>query len=511
MSAVQSLWGKITEKMEPPVFLGAAFLVIAFVIFGGLYTDLAGSIFHDLQTTVSTTLGWYYMTISTGFLIFVLWLMFSRFGSLRLGPPDSRPEFGNFAWFSMLFSAGMGIGIVFWGVAEPLYHYLNPPFGEGSTPEAAQEAMRFTFFHWGLHPWAIYIVLGVSLAYFHFRHGLPLAPRAILYPLIGEKGMRGPIGHGVDILCTVGTLLGVSTSLGLGAMQVNAGMTQFSNLPQTTEVQVWLIALITLIATISVVSGIHRGIQRLSQLNLLFAALLMLFVFIAGPTLYILETFTGSLGLYLQNLPQMSLWVEFSRDSDWQASWTFFYWGWWISWSPFVGVFVARISRGRTIREFVFWVLLVPVIGTFFWLSVFGGTALHEVIFEGANLAQTVQDNVGLSLHALLQEFPFTAVTLIWATLVIVVFFVTSSDSGSLVNDMITSGGHPNPAKPQRVFWAVSEGAVAATLLVVGGLKAIQDATISMGSLMSIILLLACVSLIRALRQDYVKIHHEAH
>jgi len=406
--------------------------------------------------------------IATGFLIFSLYLVFSRFGKIRLGGPDDRPEFSYFSWFVMLFSAGMGTGLVFWGVAEPITHYIDPPLAGARTPEAAREAMRFTFFHWGLHPWAIYIVIGLGIAYFHFRHKLPLAPRSLLYPLIGER-MYGPIGHGVDILCTVGTLLGVATSLGLGAMQINTGIAEYFDVPFTTGVQVMIVATITGVATISVVSGIRAGIRRLSQLNLILAAILFAFVLLAGPTVYLLDTFVGTLGLYLQQLPKTSLWIDFTRESDWQANWTLFYWGWWISWAPFVGVFVARISRGRTVREFIVSVLIMPTCATFLWLSVFGGTGLHREIFGGGGLSSMVQNNVALSLHAMLRDLPLPELTLALATLVIVIFFITSSDSGSLVDDMVTSGGHPDPPRAQRVFWAVSEGMVAATLLIVGG------------------------------------------
>lgn len=505
MLAMQSLgnrilqrWQIITSRMSPPVFFGSAACVIAFCIFGGVFTETASQSFAGLQENISRTFGWYYALSATAFVIFAFWLLVSPYGRLRLGPPDARPEFGYSAWFAMLFSAGMGTGLVFWGVAEPLYHYADPLFAEGRTPEAAREAMRYTFFHWGLHPWAIYILFGVAIAYFHFRHDLPLAPRSILHPLIGNR-IYGPIGHGVDILCTVGTLLGVSTSLGLGAMQINSGIAQFFDVPQATGVQVAIIALITLVATISVVSGIKAGIRRLSMLNIALAFILMMFVLLAGSTVYILDTFVGSLGSYVQKLPLMSLWVDFTRNTDWQVDWTLFYWGWWISWSPFVGVFVARISRGRTIREFVLTVMLVPTLATFVWLSVFGGSALHIEIFGSGGLGEVVHDNVALSLHALLRELPLASIFMVWATLVITIFFITSSDSGSLVDDMVTSGGHPNPPRAQRVFWALSEGAVAATLLIVGGLRAIQDASISLGFFMSILLVLIAVSLYKAL------------
>ncbi|SFR57654.1 choline/glycine/proline betaine transport protein [Marinobacter daqiaonensis] len=487
--------------MSPPVFFGSALCVIAFCVFGGVFTETATRTFTGLQSWITIHFGWYYSLAVTAFVVFALWLLVSPYGSIRLGPPDARPRFGYASWFAMLFSAGMGTGLVFWGVAEPLYHYGNPLFADANTPHAAREAMQYTFFHWGLHPWAIYILFGVAIAYFHFRHELPLAPRSILHPLIGKR-IHGPIGHGVDILCTVGTLLGVSTSLGLGAMQINSGIAQFMDVPQDVSIQVAIIAAITLVATISVVAGIKAGIRRLSMLNISLAFILMLFVLVAGPTVYIMEVLVGSLGVYLQNLPKMSLFVDFSRDSDWQASWTLFYWGWWISWSPFVGIFVARVSRGRTIREFVVSVMLVPTLVTFAWMAVFGGTALNIELFGESGLARTVQENVSVSLHALLQELPLARLTMMWATLVVVIFFITSSDSGSLVDDMVTSGGHPNPSRIQRIFWAVSEGSVAATLLIVGGLKAIQNASISLGFFMSMLLIAICFSLYLGLRSE---------
>jgi len=504
MVSPKTYWSRIIAKMEPIVFFGSALSVIAFCAFGGLFTSTAEAVFRNLQETIVATFGWYYALVVTALLLFSFWLLVSRYRDIRLGPEDSKPEFSYPAWFAMLFSAGMGTGIVFWGVAEPLYHYASPPSGEPGSPEAARQAMQYSYFHWGLHAWGIYVLFGAALAFFHFRLGKPLAPRSIFYPLLGERA-EGWLGHLIDILCTVGTLLGVATSLGLGAMQLNSGLSAFTNLPNTVWVQVTIIALITLVALISVVSGIHAGIRRLSMVNIGLSASLLLFVLITGPTVYVMETFVGALGLYLQNLPLMSLWVDFSRDRNWQADWTFFYWGWWLSWSPFVGIFVARISRGRTLKEFIVSVLIVPSIGTFLWMAVFGGSALYSEIFAESGLLERVQNDVAVSLHALLQTLPLAQITLIFASLVIVVFFVTSSDSGSLVDDMVTSGGHPDPPRAQRVFWAVSEGAVAATLLIIGGLQAIQHASIAMGFLMSILLVAICFSLSKALREEFVQ------
>lgn len=502
MNFLRTLLRRIVSAMQPTVFFGSAALVVGFIIFGALDTQHARQLFSAVQNFIVHQLGWFYVLSVTLLFLFVIWLYFSPYGSIRLGGDDARPEFGRFAWFTMLFSAGMGTGLVFWGVAEPLYHYAGPPMAAPETHAAVKESLQFAFFHWGLHPWAIYIVFGLTIAYFHFRHGLPLAPRSMLYPLIGER-FRGIIGHSLDILCTVGTLFGVATSLGLGARQINSGLTYLFDIQDNTFVQIMLIAGITLLATISVVSGIHRGIKHLSQFNIILAFALLLFVFVAGPTLYQIKIFLTSTGDYLQNLVGMSLWVDARPDSDWQANWTLFYWGWWLSWSPFVGIFVARISRGRTIREFILYVSMVPTLVTFLWLAVFGGSAMHMELNGSPEILQIVQDNVALSLHALLDRLPFSAITTFLGTILILTFFITSSDSGSLVDDMVTSGGHPNPPAAQRIFWASAEGAVAAVLLYIGGLKALQTASLTTGLPLALFLLAACVGLVRALRADY--------
>lgn len=487
--------------MEPTVFIGSALVVIGFVIFGSFFTETATQVFGNIQTFIVDTFGWFYVSSASLILIFILYLLFSKYGDIRLGGDDAQPEFSYFAWFTMLFSAGMGTGLVFWSVAEPINHYINPPLSEGESLASLEESMQFTFFHWGLHPWAIYVLFGLALAYYHFRHNLPLAPRSMLYPLIG-KHIYGIAGHVVDIMATVGTLFGVATSLGLGAMQINAGVSQLSEIPIETSVQIILIATITAIATVSVVLGLKKGISRLSRFNIILAIVLLVFVFVAGPTVYILNTFSTSLGNYLQQLVHTSFWVDIREGNTWQNDWTLFYWAWWISWSPFVGVFTARISKGRTVREFVFWVLLLPTFVTFIWLSVFGGTGLHLQTVEGVNLYETIKDEVAISLHVLLKNLPWTSITSVLATLLITIFFITSSDSGSLVDDMVTSGGHPNPPKAQRVFWAVSEGSVAATLLLSGGLQALRTASLTSGLPMAVLLLIAGYGLLKSFRAD---------
>jgi len=489
------------KRMQPTVFIGSAALVIGFCVFGGAFTAQAAALFEQLQAWIAELFGWYYKLLVTLLVALALIAVVSPAGRIRLGRPDDRPEFSVPAWFAMLFAAGMGTGLVFWGVAEPLHHYLEPHHAEARTPQAGIEAMRYAFFHWGLHPWAIYVSLALAIAYYHFRIGLPLAPRSVLWPLIGKR-IYGNIGHAVDILCTVGTLLGVATSLGLGAMQINAGLSMSMGIESATWVQIAIIATITAVATISVVSGVQHGIRRLSIFNLVLAFVLLTFVFIVGPTARILETLVGGTGEYLQTLLGTSLETGFARDPGWMTNWTLFYWGWWISWSPFVGIFVARISKGRTVRELILAALLVPTGVTLLWMSTFGGTALHLERFTETAIAQQAVDDVAVSLHLLLSELPLGTYSTIFATLVVIVFFVTSSDSGSLVDDMVTSGGHPHPPVSQRLFWALSEGAVAATLLLVGGLAAIQQAAITMALPMSLLLVAATWGMYRALRTD---------
>jgi choline/glycine/proline betaine transport protein len=499
---VQPRLSRLLSTMQPTVFLGSAAVVIGFVALGVGWPDTAQQVFGAIQSAILTHFGWFYVLGATGLLLFVLWLLISPYRTIRLGGEDSEPELSYLSWFAMMFSAGMGTGLVFWGVAEPVMHWSDPPFSNAADGGPVREALRLSFFHWGLHPWAVYIVFGLSIAYFHFRHELPLAPRSLLYPLIG-KHIHGPIGHAVDILATVGTLFGVATSLGLGAIQINSGLTRLSGLPQAAAVQVVIIAVITAVATVSVVTGVHRGIRLLSRFNIGLAGVLLLFVFLAGPTVYLIKLFISSTGAYLQHFVSQSLWLDVRPGSEWQFDWTLFYWSWWISWSPFVGVFVARISRGRTVGEFILAVLLVPVLLTFLWLTVFGGTALHSISFgDSGGIAALVQDNASAGLYAMLDQLPWQALTSVLATLMVVVFFVTSSDSGSLVDDMVTSGGHPHPPKAQRIFWAVAEGTVAATLLLSGGLQALRTASLTSGLPMTAFLLIASWGLLKALRAD---------
>ncbi len=500
-----SLHKKLNLDVNPYIFFISIGAILVFLFFGVAFPDGTGEVFGDVQDFIVTQLGWFYILSVAIFLIFVVYLFFSRFKNIKLGPDDSEPDYSYPSWFAMLFSAGMGIGLVFFSVAEPMFHYLAPPTMDGESLEAAREAMKLTFFHWGFHPWAIYIIVGMSLAYFSFRKGMPLSIRSAFYPILGDR-INGWMGNTIDILAIFGTMFGVATSLGLGVMQVNAGLEYLFGIGVSTNIQILLIAGITAVATVSVVLGLDKGIRVLSNFNITVAIGLVIFVFIAGPTIYLLNATVENTGNYLQNLIPSTFWLgTFDEDaSGWLSGWTLFYWGWWIAWSPFVGMFIARISRGRTIQEFIGGVLLVPTAFTFIWLTVFGNTSLHFELYGDGGISGLETEQM---LFAMLDMLPLATISSIAATLVIITFFVTSSDSGSLVIDMLASGGNPNPPVGQRVFWALSEGAVAAVLLLAGGLAALQTAAITTGLPFTVILLLMCYSLYKGLSQEGTERH----
>ncbi len=486
------------------VFWISMCVVVAFVLFGVLFPDPAKTAFDSIQGFITEYFGWYYLLAVTFFLVFALWLMFSRYGSIRLGPAHEKPEFSFIAWFSMLFSAGMGIGLVFWSIAEPIYYFQDPPRGEANTAAAAETAMLFTFFHWGLHAWAIYVVVALTLAYFSFRFRLPFTIRSIFYPIFGDR-IYGPIGHTIDILAIFATLFGLATSLGLGVMQLNTGLNILTGMEVSVGNQILLIAAITAIAVGSVVSGLHRGLKWFSVFNLTVAGVLIVFIFFAGPTLFNLRFLVDTTGNYLQNLIQLSFWNDAVNDSEFQKSWTIFYWAWWIAWSPFVGIFIARVSRGRTIREFVAGALILPSLFVFVWLAIFGGTALH-LEMEGAGIAEAVAEDRTVALYTTLQQLPWPLITSIVASVLIVTYFITSSDSATYVVDaLITRGSKRSPTR-QRVIWGITEGSIAAVLLYTGGeqaLESLQTGSITTGLPFSIILLFVCFNLFRALRREF--------
>ena len=491
--------------INPPVFFGSAALIIGFVIFGAIAPDTVGEVFGAVQHWIVETFGWFYMLAVAVFLVFSVGVAASSMGQIKLGPDDSEPDYNYLTWFAMLFSAGMGIGLMFYGVAEPIMHWQSPPNGDGGTVDAAREAMRITFFHWGVHAWSIYAVIGMSLAYFGFRHNLPLTIRSALYPLIGDR-IQGWAGHTVDILAVLGTMFGVATSLGLGVLQVNSGLSYLFGIPEGITTQLVLIAAITLMATASVVSGLDVGIRRLSELNILLAVLLVVFVLVAGPTLHLLNALTQNVGSYISSIVERTFNLYAYKPNEWMGGWTLFYWAWWIAWSPFVGMFIARVSRGRTIREFVVGVLFAPVGFTFVWMTVFGNTGISLDVGTAAGAISTaVGDNVSTALFRFFEFFPFSGVASLVATLLVITFFVTSSDSGSLVIDIITSGGRTDPPIWQRVFWALTEGVVAAILLLAGGLGGLQTASITAALPFTLVMVIVCWGLLRGLRREGYK------
>lgn len=494
--------------LKKPVFIPASVIIIGLIAFAAIYGATGGGdLFETLNGAVTAGVGWWYILAATGFVLFAIFCGVTRIGNIRLGRDDEKPEFGVLSWFAMLFSAGMGIGLVFYGVAEPLSHYVTPPEAggiPGSTDGAANQALELTLFHWGLHAWAIYVIVGLGLAYMTYRRGRPLSVRWLLEPLLGRKRVEGPIGHAVDVVAIVGTLFGVATSLGFGVQQILAGLGFLGWLDYSSLAVIVLIVAITGIATFSVVSGVDKGLKWLSNINMSLAAGLALFVLVLGPTLFLTQSWVENLGGYLQSLPEMALRTAPFSDDGWAGDWTIFYWGWWMSWAPFVGMFIARISRGRTIREFIAGVLITPTIIGSLWFTIFGDAAILRQR-DGASLLTDGKVNNDTSLFQFLEGLPLGTITSVLAILVIIFFFVTSSDSGSLVIDVLASGGDTETPKVTRIYWAVLEGVAAAVLLLVGGsasLTALQTVSIATAVPFSIVLVLACISLYRAFRYE---------
>ena len=488
--------------VDPLVFWPSALVIVIFIAITLIVGEPMNKVFSNIQSSISSFGGWFFVLSVNIFLFFVLYIAFSKYGKIRLGGSKSRPEFSTVAWFAMLFSAGMGIGILFWSVGEPINHFINPPDAESRSIEAARESMEITFLHWGLHAWGIYALVGMALAFFTFNKKLPLTISSVFYPLLGEK-VNGPWGKVINVLAVVATLFGLATSLGLGVQQVSAGLTHLFNLPDNLTTQVILITIITFAATGSVVAGLSGGVKRLSQMNMILGAIFLLFMLLVGPTLFVMNSFIQNTGGYIQNFFELSFWTETYKQSDWQSDWTVFYWAWWVSWSPFVGMFIARISRRRTLKEFVLGVLIVPTLLTFLWLSTFGGSAIYLELNSLADIASAVTGNIATSLYVLLEQFPLSAVTSIVGVVLVISFFVTSSDSGSLVVDSLTAGGKLDAPIPQRIFWALTEGAVAAVLLIGGGLGALQTAAISTGLPFAVILIILMWSLLKGLQKEH--------
>jgi choline/glycine/proline betaine transport protein len=492
-------------QVNGPVFFTSAITIIIIIVFTLMFKDGAEKYFTATQDFVAKQAGWFYILSVNLFLIFMIYLAFSKFGQLRIGGQSAKPEFKTISWFAMLFSAGMGIGLLFWSISEPIYHFLSPPMAEGGTAEAAKEAMQFTFLHWGFHAWAVYALVGLSLAYFTYSRGLPLTIRSIFYPFLGDK-IYGKIGDAIDIFAVLATVFGLATSLGMGVQQIAAGLNHLFDIDSGVQTQIILIAGITFIATISVVLGVDKGVRILSEWNMRTAVLFLLVVVLLGPTIFIFKSFVQNTGNYLSHFLEAATWTESYTGSNWQNTWTIFYWGWWIAWSPFVGMFIARISKGRTVREFILGVLIVPSLVTFFWISAFGSTAIHRAILGNDTIVYAVNDNVATALFVFLEDYPFAFILNIIAVILIAGFFITSSDSGSLVVDNLTSGGKIDAPVGQRIFWASAEGGVAAVLLLGGGLQALQTATIVTGLPFAVILIIMCFALFRGLDEDLRKL-----
>lgn len=495
-------------KVNKPVFITSSVLIVGFIIFGSLFSETAATLFSFLQAFIAEKFRWLFIILFNMTLVFCIYLTASRYGDIRLGKQTERPQYSLFSWIAMLFSAGIGIGLVYWGTAEPLYHFMAPPLGEAETLESAKQAMNLSFLHWGLHAWAIYTIVALSLAYFHFRRGLPLSIRSTLYPILGQR-IYGKWGHTVDVLAVFGTMFGVVTSLGLGVMQINAGLEGLFGIPSTLTIQFIIIAFVTSLACGSLMLGLDKGIKRLSDINMGLTGILLAFMVILGPTLFIFDSFIENVGNYLANIVTLSTWSEAYSNTDWQKAWTIFYWAWWVSWSPFVGVFIARISRGRTIREFVFGVLLIPMTILFFWFTTFGGVAIQMELLAGMNpevvspgLVAAVQADYGSAIFKLVEYYPLTKPITLLIVVMIVLWFVTSSDSASFVIDMLTAGGDTNPPKIQRLFWALMQGLIAAILLAAGGLDAPQAAAIVAGLPFALVIFVMMYALLRGMSRD---------
>ncbi|WP_110974639.1 choline BCCT transporter BetT [Acinetobacter sp. WCHAc060042] len=499
-----SIKPSLFANVKQNVFLSTVVILVLFLAL--ILFDPSGfeALTKHLNQWIIDSFSWFYVLAVALFLIILVFIALSDMGKIKLGPDHSLPEYSSGSWFAMLFTAGMGIGLMFFGVAEPVMHYVNPPTGDGQTVDAAQQAMRITFFHWGLHAWAIYALVGLSLAYFSFRHNLPLKVRSALYPLVGKK-IYGATGDAVDTFATLGTIFGIATTLGFGVTQINSGLNYLFGIQQSIGIQVGLIIFVTFLASLSVGFGLDKGIKRLSELNLVLALVLLLFVFFTSSSIYILQTSIQNAGQYVSNLFAMTFNLYAYQPNGWIGGWTIMYWAWWISWSPFVGMFIARVSKGRTIREFIVGVLFIPTGFTLIWMGFMGNAALFSIIQEGhTSLITAVQQDSSVALFEFLTHLPFVQISSLIATVLVVLFFVTSADSGSLVIDYLTAETENSPLW-QRLFWTILIALLSIILLMAGGLSALQSATIMSALPFTLIMLLVCWGLLKALRLDVTK------
>ncbi|WP_424237852.1 glycine betaine uptake BCCT transporter [Bhargavaea ginsengi] len=492
-------------KKVSSVFWIAVTLVILAVGYGSLAPESFEQVTSSMTAFITSSFGWYYLLIVTIIVLFCLAMIVSPLGKMRLGKPGDRPEFSTISWFAMLFSAGMGIGLVFWGAAEPLSHYaIDPATEDPETREAFVESMRYTFFHWGIHAWAVYGLVALALAYFQFRRGYPGLISSTLRPIFGEERMNGPLGKLIDVLAVFATVFGVATTLGFGAIQINGGLSYLWDIPISLGVQTIIIIIVTILFSISAWSGLSKGIKILSNTNLVLAVILLTLILAVGPTLLIMNMFTDTIGSYIQNLPRMSFRsAPLNSDArEWIDGWTIFYWAWWISWSPFVGIFIARVSRGRTIREFLTGVLLLPTIVSFFWFSVFGVTAI-DVQNSGTDLTNLLTEE---TLFGVFEQLPMFWILSITAILLVSIFFITSADSATFVLGMQTTHGSLTPPNAVKLTWGGLQATIAIILLYANGLTALQNSLIIAALPFSVIMMLMMVSLIKAMASDHQKL-----
>lgn len=484
------------------VFKVSFSLAAAFLLWGALVPKQLARVTGSIQTWLLNAFGWFYLWCALGLLLCAVGLVFSRYGNIPLGRDGEAPEFPLLTWFAMLFCAGMGIGLVFWGVAEPSSHFYAPPYGTGETAEAASLAIQYSFFHWGLHPWAIYTMVAMCLAYSQFRKGTPGLISEACRPVLGAKA-DGAMGNAIDSIAVLATVFGVATSLGFGAIQISGGLSYLFGVTNSIETQLVLILIVTGLYMLSAQTGLQRGIKYLSNLNMGLAVGLMAFLLFLGPTQFLMEVFSSSLGKYLQNLPKMSLNLAPFKDSTWIQDWTLFYWAWWIAWAPFVGTFIARISKGRTVREFVLGVLLVPTLFCAFWFSIFGGTAISLDMFDHVGIKQVIEaQGKEVALFIVLEQYPLGGVMSLVAIFLIATFFITSADSATFVLGMLTTRGNLNPPNAIKFTWGVIQSVAAAVLLWSGGLKGLQTGSILAAFPFALIMLVMVWSLLKSFRED---------
>lgn len=492
-----------TKKKDSTVFYISLAISIVIVLWGIFASEHFESIANRVLNYLTVNFGWAYLIAMFVFVVFIVWLAFSKYGDIKLGADDSKPEYSTLSWFGMLFGAGMGIGLVFWGVAEPLSHFVSPAPGiEPGTVEASNFAMRASFMHWGFHPWANYAIIGLALAYFQFRKNKPGLISSIFIPLLGEERVNGPIGKTIDIFAVFATVAGVATSLGLGTLQINSGLNYLFNIPETVMVQMIIIAVIAVLYLWTAVSGIDKGIKLLGDINLTLAFSLMVLTILVGPTLEIINSFTNGLGGYLNGFIEHSLHVEAFGDNSWLNSWTIFYWAWWIAWAPFVGTFIARISKGRTIREFIGGVIAAPALVSILWFAVFGSLGINlsgELGVDGLAAAASVPET---ALFEVLNYYPLTTILSLITVVLLCTFFITSANSATFVLGMFTSDGDLNPSKNKQFLWGIVQALFAAALLLSGGLEALQTASVVAAFPFIAIMLLAIVSTMKALKEE---------